>query len=70
MVHSGGRHILAIGLALCCLALAGPAAGDDVGNMWGFEDDEDFEVDVDIDPADPIKERWWDLGWSPISAQQ
>ncbi len=63
-MRSGGRHILAIGLALCCLALAGPAAGDDVGNMWGFEDDEDFEVDVDIDPADPIQERWWDLDGS------
>ncbi len=63
MQRSGRPRLTALCLAISC-ALAGTATADDVDNMWGFEDDEDFEVDVEFDPGDPIKERWWELDGS------
>jgi len=54
---------LAMG-GIAALLLAGAAGAEEAGDDWGgFEEDEEFEVEVDHDgPAVP--ERWWDIDGS------
>jgi hypothetical protein len=53
----------AIFLALALLATAPVAAADDMDDvLGGFEDDEGFDEELDLDRDEPIvDERWWDI---------
>jgi hypothetical protein len=50
-------------LAALLLGAAAPARGDDVGELGGFGEDEDFEVQVDTDQP-LVPKRWWDVDGS------